>query len=69
MSARTEYLIYFPDTPAYEGARFLGVMPAHYVLCTDFDRADALDAGGRDVSCNDAHWAQWERDNARERVS
>lgn len=58
---RTEYLIYFPDTAAYDGDKYLGVMPQHYVLATDSDRLAAIAAGGRDVSDNDGHWREWER--------
>jgi len=67
MSARTEYLVYFPDTPCYDAGRFIGVMPQHYVLCTDFDRKHAIANGGRDVSDCDGHWREWERQERIER--
>jgi hypothetical protein len=58
---RTEYLIYFRESSAHCDGVYLGVMPAHYVLACDHDRADAIRAGGQDVSDNDAHWREWER--------
>ena len=59
---RTEYLIYFPDTAAYDGDKYLGILPQHYMLETSAaSRRMALDAGGRDVSENDSHWREGER--------
>jgi hypothetical protein len=37
-------------------------MPGHYYLAKGgWDRNNALEAGGKDVSDNDSHWAMWER--------
>lgn len=63
---RAEYLFYFPDTPAYDGPRYLGIMPAHYMTATGWDREAAIAAGGVDVSDNPASWRAYERQIATE---
>jgi hypothetical protein len=60
---RTEYLVYFTESGIYEGKKFLGFLPPHYYLASSKeDRGRALLSGGVDVSDNDAHWRQWERE-------
>lgn len=54
---KTEYLIQFPASTSD-----LGTMPAHLMLAKgEWERREAIKAGGRDISADAGAWAEYER--------